>query len=246
VDGAIGQILPLEELYMGYARSLAAIDDSTGRVLDALERKGISNDTLVVYMGDNGYLWGEHGLIDKRSMHDPSIRVPLIASCPDLFAGGARRKQFALNIDIGPTLLDVAGVKAPASMHGQSLLPMLRNAGAPGRREFLYEYEWERDFPYTPTIYGLRTEKYSLMQYYGIWDTDELYDNEKDPHQMNNLVGKYKMFPHQRTRLAMRIDNPELKKLMDGLQERMENLLRATGGDPRFAGREIPGAAAAL
>jgi len=245
VDGAIGQILPLDELYLGYARCLAAIDESTGRVMDALERKGIANDTLVIYMGDNGYLWGEHGLIDKRTMHEPSIRVPLIASCPDLFPAG-RRKQFALNIDIAPTLLDAAGVAKPANMHGDSLLPMLRNAAAPRRREFLYEYEWERDFPYTPTIYGLRTERYSLMQYYGIWDTDELYDNEKDPHQMNNLVGQYKMLSHQRTRLAMRIDNPELKQTVDGLQERMENLLKATGGDPRFAGREIPGAAAAL
>ena len=245
VDGAIGQILPLEELYLGYARCLSAIDESTGRVLDLLERKGILNDTLVVYMGDNGYLWGEHGLIDKRTMHEPSIRVPLLAHCPDLFGAG-RRQQTALNIDIGPTLLDVAGVKPPPSMHGRSLLPMLTSANAPGRTEFLYEYEWERDFPQTPTIYGLRTERYSLMQYYGIWDLDELYDNQKDPHQMNNLVGRYKMLPHQRARLAMRIDNPELKRLVDGLQGRMENLLKATGGDPRYAGREIEGAAAAL
>ena len=245
VEGAVGQILPLEELYMGYARCLAAIDESTGRVLDTLERKGILNDTLVIYMGDNGYLWGEHGLVDKRTMHEPSIRVPLLASCPDLFPAG-RRAQTALNIDIGPTVLEAAGVKAPASMHGASLLPMLRNAAAPGRAEFLYEYEWERDFPFTPTIYGIRTERYSLMQYYGIWDLDELYDNARDPHQMNNLVGKYKLLSHQRARLAMRIENPELKRLVDGLQGRMENLLKATGGDPRFAGREIEGAAAAL
>lgn len=245
VEGAIGQILPLEDLYMGYARSLAAIDESTGRVLDTLERKRLLNDTLVIYMGDNGYLWGEHGLIDKRTMHEPSIRVPMLAHCPDLFTAG-RRSQTALNIDIAPTLLDAAGVTPPASMHGQSLLPMLSNPAAPGRREFLYEYEWERDFPFTPTIYGLRTERYSLMQYYGIWDVDELYDNQADPHQMNNLVGKYKLLSHQRARLAMRIDNPELKKLVDNLQGRMENLLKATGGDPRFAGREIEGAAAAL
>lgn len=245
VDGAIGQSMPLEDLYMGYARCLAAIDESTGRVMDALQKKGMLNDTLIVYMGDNGYLWGEHGLIDKRSMHEPSLRVPLLMHCPDLFAAG-RRKQFALNIDIGPTFLDVAGVKPPASMHGQSLLPVMRSEQAPSRQEFLYEYEWERDFPATPTVYGLRTDRYSLMQYYGIWDLDELYDIQNDPQQMKNLVGKYKLLPHQRTRLAMRIDDPALKKLVDGLQGRMEELLKATGGDPRFAGREIPGAAAAL
>lgn len=245
VDGAIGQTAPLEDLYMGYARSLAAIDESTGRVMDLLERKGILNDTLIVYMGDNGFLWGEQGLIDKRSMHEPSIRVPLMMHCPDLFRPGVRQ-QMALNIDIAPTFLEAAGVVPPKGMHGMSLMPITRQANAPGRQEFLYEYEWERDFPYTPTIYGIRTERYSFAQYYGIWDLDELYDIQADPQQMKNLVGKYKLLPHSRARLAMRIDDPALKKLVDGLQERMENLLKATGGDPRYAGREIEGAAAAL
>ena len=82
--------------YKGYCRSLAAIDESTGRLLDMLSCKGILNDTLVIYSGDNGHLWGEHGLIDKRAMYEPSIRVPMIDHCPDLFGPG-KRTEIALN-----------------------------------------------------------------------------------------------------------------------------------------------------
>jgi len=245
VDGAIGHLAPLEDLYKDYCRSLSAIDESTGRILDLLDRRRLLNDTLVVYMGDNGYLWGEHGLIDKRSMHEPSIRIPMITHCPDLFAQG-RRSECVLNNDICPTFLDAAGVEVPKGLHGQSMVPVLRNQASNWRNEFLYEYEWERDFPYTPTIYGLRTKQYSLMQYYGIWDIDELYDIQKDPDQMNNLLAGTQMLSHDRMRAVIRIQDPEKRKLMDSLQARMERLLRESGGDPRFAGREPEGAKAAM
>ncbi|MBL8212598.1 MAG: sulfatase [Bryobacterales bacterium] len=246
VDGAIGQILPLEDLYKGYARSLSAIDDSVGRIMDTLRRRNLLNDTLVVYMGDNGYLWGEHGLIDKRSMHEPSIRIPMLAHCPDLFRPGTRA-EYVLNQDIAPTFLEAGGVTPPASMHGRSFLPLLRGQASNWRTDFLYEYEWERDFPYTPTIYGLRTNQYSLAQYYGVWDIDELYDIQKDPDQMNNLLGDTRMMAHDRMRTVIRLDSqPERKKLLAGLQDRMARLLAETGGDPRYSGKEPEGAKAAM
>ena len=244
VDGGIGQMAPLEDLYKAYCRSLAAIDDSVGRVRAALAQAGALENTLIVYLGDNGYLWGEHGLIDKRAMYEPSIRVPMIAHCPALF-GPSRKKEFALNIDIAPTFLELAGVAAP-KMAGRSLLPLLTGRATNWRRDFLYEYEWERDFPYTPTIHGLRTERYSLMQYYGLWDLDELYDLERDPQQIKNLLAPYRMRSLERGRTAMRITDPAMKQLVDSLQARMAQLLEETGGDPRYAGREIPGAKAAL
>lgn len=246
VDGAIGQILPLEDLYKGYARSLSAIDDSVGRIMDTLRRRNLLNDTLVVYMGDNGYLWGEHGLIDKRSMHEPSIRIPMLAHCPDLFGPGTR-SEYVLNQDIAPTFLEASGLTPPSSMHGRSFLPVLKRQASNWRTDFLYEYEWERDFPYTPTIYGLRTTQYSLAQYYGIWDIDELYDIQKDPDQMNNLLADTRMMSHDRMRTVIRLDSqPERKKLLAGLQERMARLLVETGGDPRFSGKEPEGAKAAM
>ena len=130
--------------------------------------------------------------------------------------------------------------------HGRSLLPVFAGKARNWQTEFLYEYEWERDFPYTPTICGLRTAQYSLIQTYGLWDIDELYDIVKDPGQMQNLLAGTRLRAHDRARPVMRIENPELRKWLDSLQGRMENLLRQTGGDPRMAGREPEGAKYAL
>ena len=113
-----------------------AIDDSVGQVLDQLQSSRLLEDTLIVFMGDNGYMWGEHGLIDKRAMYESSIRVPMIAHCPSLLS---RRvvDQMALNLDIAPTFLDAAGLKAPDGMQGRSLLPL-----ATGKTPV----DWRRDF----------------------------------------------------------------------------------------------------
>ena len=155
VVGLLGRT-DLDEIYRDYCRTLMALDDSIGRVMDELERRRLLDDTLIVYMGDNGFLWGEHGLLDKRAMYEPSIRIPMLAHCPSLFPGGRRLSGMALNIDVAPTLLEMAGVAAPEGLHGRSLLPILTGGGAP-RTEFLYEYFWERSFPQTPGVMGIRT-----------------------------------------------------------------------------------------
>jgi N-acetylglucosamine-6-sulfatase len=179
-------------------------------------------------MGDNGFMFGEHGLIDKRAMYEPSIRVPMIAHCPDLFEGNRRVDGMALNIDIAPTLLEAAGASLPPTVHGRSLLSLLRG-GSEWRKEFLYEYFWERDYPQTPTVLGLRTDRYSFMQYHGLWDLYELYDIEKDPGQMNNLMANVRTTT-EGGRLFNRIQDPELKKLVSDLQRRMWKILAETGG----------------
>jgi len=222
--------IPFDQFYRDYCRTLMALDESVGRIVNTLEEKGLLNDTLVIYMGDNGFMFGEHGLIDKRAMYEPSIRVPMIAHCPDLFEGGRQVQGMALNLDICPTMLEAAGVPVPPGLHGRSLLPLIRGTGE-WRTEFLYEYFWERDFPQTPTVLGLRTDQYSYMQYHGIWDLDELYDIQKDPDQMNNLLGDVRITT-QAGRLFNRIKDPELKKLVADLQGRMRKILAATGGRP--------------
>ncbi len=228
VDGMYDHKIQFDQFYRDYCRTLMAVDESVGRVLNALEEKRLLNDTLVIYMGDNGFQFGEHGLIDKRTMYEPSIRVPMIAHCPDLFEGNRRVEGMALNLDICPTMLEAAGAPIPPTVHGRSLLPLLRGAKE-WRTEFLYEYFWERDFPQTPTVLGLRTDQYSFMQYHGVWDLDELYDIRKDPDQMNNLLGEVRTTT-QAGRLFQRIKDPELKKLVADLQGRMAKILAATGG----------------
>ena len=238
VDGLFGHTSNFDDAYRGYCQCLKSVDDSVGEVMTELEERGLANDTLVVYMGDNGYLWGEHGLVDKRAMYEPSMRVPLIAHCPDL-TGARTVDAMALNLDIAPTFMEAAGVRVPAGLHGRSLLPLLRGGNATPsdwRRDFIYEYEWEQDYPYTPTITGLRTERHSLMMPQGVWDIAELYDVRTDPEQMRNLVADVRI-THQRGRLSSNIADPERKKLVDGLQDRLATLLTETGGDPRRSGK---------
>ncbi len=228
VDGMYDHRVDFDQFYRDYCRTLMALDESVGRVFDELDGKGLLNDTLIVYMGDNGFLFGEHGLIDKRAMYEPSIRVPMIAHCPDLFDGGRAVEGMALNIDICPTMLEAAGVAAPGAVHGRSLLPLLRGAGD-WRTEFVYEYYWERDFPQTPTVVGLRIDQYSFMRYHGIWDLYELYDVQKDPDQMNNLLGHVRTTT-QAGRLKRRIEEPELRRLVDDLEARIRGILESTNG----------------
>jgi arylsulfatase A-like enzyme len=235
VDGLLGQTATFDEFYRDYCRCLMAVDESVGRVITQLNELGLANDTLVLYMGDNGYLWGEQGFVDKRSMHDPSIRVPLIAYCPDLFDGARRLPQIALNLDVGPTVLDAAGVEIPTTFQGRSVIPLLQNRSREWRTSFLYEYEWERDYPYTPSITGLRSEEYSFMQYYGIWDKDELYDMRNDPQQTHNLLGRNRIVL-QRGRLFHQIEDDELREIVLDMQKAMAQILSETGGDPRLSG----------
>lgn len=245
VEGLFGQVISLEDAYRDYMRCLLDIDDSVGEVTRKLESKGLLADTLIVYMGDNGYMWGEHGLVDKRAMYEPSIRVPLIAHCPSLIKKGQKPKEIVLNLDLAPTFLETAGAANPSQMHGKSWLPVVQGKPTNWRKDFVYEYEWERDYPYTPTITGLRTEQYSLMLSEGLWDIDELYDIQKDPDQLANLLSGAKI-GYKRGRMIEQITDPKLKATVEALQKRLAEILRQTGGDPRRAGEAIPGYANAL
>ncbi|MGH9661895.1 MAG: sulfatase/phosphatase domain-containing protein, partial [Bryobacteraceae bacterium] len=239
VDGLFGHTATFDDAYRGYCQCLKSVDDSVGAVLAQLEESRLLNDTLVVYMGDNGYMWGEHGLVDKRAMYEPSIRVPLIAHCPDL-TGRRAVDAMALNLDIAPTFLEAAGLKPPPSLHGRSVLPLLSGKSVDWRTDFVYEYEWEQDYPYTPTITGLRTARHSLMMHSGVWDIAELYDLREDPEQMKNLLAAVRI-TYQRGRLSMNVTDPQLKQLVDALQGRLAQLLAETGGDPRRAGKTNEG-----
>jgi len=240
VEGLFGQVISFEDAYKDYMRCLLAIDDSVAQVTSKLQERNLLNETLIVYMGDNGYMWGEHGLVDKRAMYEPSMRVPMIAHCPDLIPKASKPKEMVLNIDLAPTFLELAGVANPPKMHGQSLIPVMRGNAANWRKDFVYEYEWERDYPYTPSITGLRTEQYSLMLSHGVWDIEELYDIQKDPDQKNNLLAGV-WTNYQRGRTIEVIKDPKLKALVASLQKRLAEILISTGGDPRRAGQAIEG-----
>jgi N-acetylglucosamine-6-sulfatase len=180
--------LNIEQYYKRYAETLLAVDESIGRVMAFLRDRKLLDSTLVIYMGDNGFAFGEHGLIDKRTAYEESMRVPMLMQCPDLFKGGSKVSQLVANIDIAPTILEAAGLKAPADLDGQSFLPVAQGTPATWRQTLLYEYYWERNFPQTPTVHALRGNRYKYIHYHGIWDIDELYDLETDPLESRNLI----------------------------------------------------------
>ena len=188
VDYMYNGTIEFNDFYRRYLETLLAVDESIGQLLNYLEENKLLDNTVVFYMGDNGFSFGEHGLIDKRQAYEESMRVPLLA-----IGGGIKSPQkvnaLIQNIDIAPPILELAGVKTPSNMQGQSFLPMLRGQQIGQWRDMIfYEYFWERPFPQTPTMHAVRTDRYKFIRYHGIWDTNEFYDLEQDPWEANNLI----------------------------------------------------------
>jgi N-acetylglucosamine-6-sulfatase len=205
--------MDFDTFYRRYCETLLSVDESIGRIIEYLEDNNLTEDTLVMYMGDNGFVLGEHGLIDKRHMYEESMRVPFLAWCPGMIKPSIVIEELIQNIDIAPTILDLAGLEIPPRMDGKSFLPILQGKKIPWRDSAFYEYYWERNFPHTPTTHGVRTDHYKYIHYHGIWDIDELYDLKDDPEEMNNLI-----------------DSPEHQKLIQQLNNRMFEWLEKTDG----------------
>jgi N-acetylglucosamine-6-sulfatase len=182
--------LNFNDFYRQYCETLLGVDESVGRIMDFLKENGLDENTMVVYMGDNGFSFGERGLIDKRHAYEESMRVPMLVRCPAAIEAGSVFSEVVQNIDVAPTLLDYAGVKKPVQMQGSSFLPILKKQPqtTTWRNRAFYEYYWEYDFPQTPTLFAVRTERYKYIFNYGIWDTNELYDLKADPEEVNNLI----------------------------------------------------------
>ena len=188
-----GQIV-FDDFYHLYLETLLSVDESVQQVLNWVEKNGLRENTLVVYMGDNGFLFGEHGLIDKRNAYEESMRVPLLMWAPSVIKPNSVLEQMILNIDLAPTFLDLAGIKTkPVHMQGNSFLPLLRGQQIPWRNKVFYEYYWESSFPQTPTIFAVRSDRYKYIFNYGVWDINELYDLQQDPNEMNNLIRNKEM-----------------------------------------------------
>jgi N-acetylglucosamine-6-sulfatase len=174
--------------YRKYCETLTAMDRDIVRLLELLDQKGLAEHTVVIYMGDNGMQWGTHDCHGIREPYEESIRLPFIVRAPWLIpVPGSRRPQMALNIDIAPTLLDVAGVPIPQDMDGESLVPILTDPRTLGRESFLLEF-W-RYFPEnTPSYSGVRTERYKYVEFERgrqPW----LFDLQLDPGEEVNLYG---------------------------------------------------------
>lgn len=194
--------VPMPEYLKYYFATLSAVDDSMGRIFDYLWKNHLEKNTLVVFTSDNGLQIGDHGLIDKRTAYEPSVRVPLLVWEPGTVPAGVRNEGRFRNLDFAPTFLDAAGVAPAPQFEGRSAWSLWDGHTPvkdwkPG--DFVYEYYWEYNLPETPTTFAITRDDIKYIQYCGVYDTDEMYDLAHDPDELHNLVNdpKYGLLKQQ-------------------------------------------------
>ena len=181
-----------ENMVHAYWGTVLSVDDSVGRLVDFLRSSGQWENTIVVFMGDNGLLEGEHGMVDKRTMHEPSIRIPIVTRGPGVPRGEVVSAQ-VLTEDVAPSLLELCDAAPLAAIHGRSWARLCREGDPAWRTEWFYEYNYEKQFPYTPNVRGIRTDRFKFIRYpHGDGSPDrhrpELYDLAADPREVHNLA----------------------------------------------------------
>jgi len=172
--------------YRKYCETLTAMDRDIGRLLDTIDEVGLRDNTVVIYMGDNGMQWGTHDCHGIREPYEDSIKLPFIIRAPWITSeSGVTYQPMALNIDIAPTLLDIVGVEIPQQIDGKSLIPLIKGFDLHFHEEFILEFWWY--FPEnTPSYKGIRTERYKYIEFErgrSPW----LFDLWNDPGETVNL-----------------------------------------------------------
>jgi N-acetylglucosamine-6-sulfatase len=219
-DDRPAAVKDFENMTHAYWGTVLSVDDSVGRLVEFLKSSGQLDRTVVVFMGDNGLLNGEHGMVDKRTMHDPSIRIPIVARYPDLTKGPRMIDQQVLTIDMAPSLLELCSAPPLPDIEGQSWVKLVRSGDPTWRKSWFYEYNYEKQFPYTPNVRGVRTDRWKYIHYpHGDSSPDrhmaELYDLQSDPDERKNLIAD----PAQAQQVAV-------------LQAELDRLMRKTGLSP--------------
>ncbi len=183
----------------GYYRMISEVDAEIGKIRKTLEERGLTENTVIILMGDNGYFLGERQLAGKWLMYDNSLRVPLIVYDPRE-KGGKRDQSFALNIDVPATILDLAGISIPKAWQGLSL----NSPKLPKRKEFLTEHLWQT--PIIPPSEAIQTAQWKYLRYINDPEHEELYDLSVDPLEKNNLS-----------------NDPKNQKLINQLRRKLED-----------------------
>ncbi len=207
----------------GYWGTILSVDDSVGRLYQFLKSSGQLDDTLIVFTSDNGLLNGEHGMIDKRTAHEPSMRIPLVVRYPGLTPPNRPRvvSRMTLTVDFAPSILDICGAAPLAHIHGRSWKRLASGQSDPEwRTSFLYHYNYEKQFPYTPNVRAVRTEDWKYVHYpHGDGGPDrhkaDLIHLAVDPEETHNLI-----------------DDPRYAGKLAELKSELQRLLQETGAVP--------------
>ena len=172
-----------------YLRCIASVDDNVGRLLDYLDESGLTANTIVIYTSDQGFYLGDHGWFDKRFMYEESLRMPFMVRYPKEIKAGSVNNDLVQNLDFAPTFLDFAGLPKPEDMQGESIRKLLQGK-TPGKwRESIYYHYYE--YPAVHSVkrhYGVRTKRHKLIHFYHDIDEWELYDMQKDPDELKNVL----------------------------------------------------------
>jgi N-acetylglucosamine-6-sulfatase len=218
-DETAAGVRDFERMVRAYWGTILSVDDSVGQIVETLRQMGVLDNTLVLFLGDNGLLEGEHGMVDKRTMHEASIRIPLIARYPGLTPPDQPKRIAAqvLTVDLAPSILDLCQAPALAKVHGKSFRRLVVEGDPDWREAWFYHYNYERQFPYTPNVRGVRTDRWKYIHYpHGDGQADrhqaELYDLASDPDELHNLI-----------------DDARYVELVTRLKQQLTRLMRETG-----------------
>ena len=189
-----------------------AVEEGVGEIFKALKETGQLDNTVIVFTSDNGYFYGEHGLsVERRLAYEESVRMPLLIRYPAVVKAGTVRDEFALNIDLAPTLLELANAPASTAMEGRTLVPLLKGVNTDWRKSFLIEYSSDRVFPRIRQMgyKAVRNERWKYINYFELEGMDELYDLKADPYEMRNIIRQ-----------------PRAARILEGLKQEMKRLLK--------------------
>jgi len=204
---------PQNPRWMNYLRAMLAVDRSTGNIRKCLEDLDIMDNTIIVYGSDNGFFLGAHQRGDKRLMYEESFRIPMIIRYPKMVKSGTSTKELVLNIDVAPTLIELAGGEIPEKMQGNSMVPLFKNENTGWRESIMYEYYQEAYAPGFVTLTGVRNKRYKYIESPNLPDDiNELYDLENDPGEMDNLI-----------------NNPEYQSVKEEMIKELQKLKDETG-----------------
>jgi arylsulfatase A-like enzyme len=195
----------LEELVKDHYCGVESNDEDIGQVLEVLEKKKLLDQTAVLWSSDHGFFLGEHRFYDKRLMYEPSIRIPLMVRYPRQIKGGSVSDKMVLNLDLAPTLLEIAGLDVPSHFQGKSLMSLAAQQPLPWREDWLYEYYEYPGYENVRPCRGVRTERYKYIHYFTEPQEYELYDLQTDAGEIRNLHGDPK-YSSLTTKLAARLD----------------------------------------
>ena len=219
-DTSDAAVADFERFVRSYVATISSVDDSVGRLYAALERSGELDNTIFVFASDNGFLFGEHGMIDKRTMHEASIRVPLAVRYPKSIEAGTVIEEQVLSLDVAPSIMEMTIGKTMPNIQGRSWAPLVAGSPTQWREAWLYEYNYEIQFPYTPNVRGIRKGDWKYVAYpHGdggpLRHREELYNLAVDPEESNNLA-----------------ETASSRKKLQEMRLSLAQLLTETGADP--------------